>query len=465
VSYSKVRAITRVAEDGDGVDWVELARHASAAQLDKIVRGMRRARRNEAAAADPETAAWELRTRVRYDDSGNFVLTISGPAQFLPVVRAGLDAKKAELQRERDAAGRDDNGGHDDPGHEDRRERHGGYEDVLPVPPAAPGPHGDSAQATSPAAPAGAAPAEPAQDEPSLDEQAPGWPLGSTRHGMRAAMNSFFALQEQLRAEQAQLDPDALTPPVQPPAAAAQPSTASLPDASPPAAAGAGVSDAEALLALAQEALQAEKTIRPDVARRRRPQLTAQVDPLSGWARQADGELLPPSSLRAVMRTLPGRGGLLRLRPVTAADLRRFDLGRTAREANAALRELLGTLDGERCRFPGCTRHRNLHAHHVVFWSQGGPTDLANLVLVCRRHHTLIHAQGFQLVLHPDRRLDVRTADGARIVHHPAQPWGDPAALASGCGQLVSAETLPPDHCDARLDLHYAVSVLMAQAA
>jgi hypothetical protein len=116
VSYSKVRAITRVAEDGDGVDWVELARHSSPAQLDKIVRGVRRARANEAASADPEAAAWVVRTRVRYDDNGSFVLTISGPAQFLPVVRAGLDAKKAELQRERDAAAEDDQGGHDQGG-------------------------------------------------------------------------------------------------------------------------------------------------------------------------------------------------------------------------------------------------------------------------------------------------------------------------------------------------------------
>lgn len=86
-------------------------------------------------------------------------------------------------------------------------------------------------------------------------------------------------------------------------------------------------------------------------------------------------------------------------------------------------------------------------------------------MLVCARHHTLIHALGFSLVLHPDRRLEVHTADGVPILHHPAQPWGDPAALAHGCGQRVSAETLPPDHCDARLDLRYAVSVLMAQAA
>lgn len=104
VSYSKVRAITRVADPADGVDWVDLARHYSAAQLDKIVRGVRRAQANEEAEADPEQASWRLRTRTRYDDRGNFVLTVSGPADLLPVVRAGLDAKKTELRRARDVA-------------------------------------------------------------------------------------------------------------------------------------------------------------------------------------------------------------------------------------------------------------------------------------------------------------------------------------------------------------------------
>ena len=86
-------------------------------------------------------------------------------------------------------------------------------------------------------------------------------------------------------------------------------------------------------------------------------------------------------------------------------------------------------------------------------------------MLVCSRHHTLLHQHGFQLTLHPDRRLEIHTADGIPVLHHPAQPWGNPAELAAGGGQLVSAETLPPDHTDARLDLRYAVSVLLAQAA
>lgn len=140
------------------------------------------------------------------------------------------------------------------------------------------------------------------------------------------------------------------------------------------------VTDAEAVLALTQEALAAEKQAHPAVARARRPQVTTLIDPISGWARQADGELLPPTSLREMTKTLPGRAGLLPLRPVSAADLRRHDLGRAQRVVSPALRELLGALDGERCRFPGRTRHKKLHAHHVVYWSDGGPTDLGNLV-------------------------------------------------------------------------------------
>jgi hypothetical protein len=464
VSYSKVRAITRVAEPDDGIDWVALARHSSAAQLDTLVRGVSRAHANQHAQHDPDAAAWRLRTRTRYDEHGNFVLTIRGPAQLLPVVQAGLVAKKAQLHRERDtaaAAAAAAQAGQTTPAPSPAPSTPAGPQ--PPVPQFAPAEEvssGDTAEA-------GASAEDPAH----LDEQAQGWPAGTTRRQLDQAMDSFTALQADLRSEQTQPLDSTPTPVAQPaplapsPVPVVQPSPTSTPGDHADSAEPAAVTDADALLALAQDALEHEQSTRPDAARRRRPQLTAHIDPLSGWARQADGELLPPSSLTAVLKTLPGRGGVLRLRPLTPADLRRFDLGRSSREVSTALRELLGTVDGERCRFPGCTRHRTLHAHHVVYWSSGGPTDLANLVLLCSRHHTLLHAQGIQLVLHPDRRLEVHTADGVPVLHHPAPPWSDPAALASGCGQLVSAETLPPDHCTNRLDLHYAVAVLMAQAA
>ena len=44
--------------------------------------------------------------------------------------------------------------------------------------------------------------------------------------------------------------------------------------------------------------------------------------------------------------------------------------------------------------WPGCTTPPSLcEAHHVTWWSRGGPTTLDNLALLCHRHHTQIHAQ------------------------------------------------------------------------
>ncbi|HEY3669796.1 MAG TPA: HNH endonuclease signature motif containing protein [Acidimicrobiia bacterium] len=40
--------------------------------------------------------------------------------------------------------------------------------------------------------------------------------------------------------------------------------------------------------------------------------------------------------------------------------------------------------------------------HHIVHWSDGGPTDLDNLVLLCRRHHVDHHEGGWQIARAPD---------------------------------------------------------------
>ncbi|HEY3259894.1 MAG TPA: HNH endonuclease signature motif containing protein, partial [Pseudonocardiaceae bacterium] len=30
-------------------------------------------------------------------------------------------------------------------------------------------------------------------------------------------------------------------------------------------------------------------------------------------------------------------------------------------------------------------------AHHITHWADGGPTNLTNVVLLCGRHHRLVH--------------------------------------------------------------------------
>ena len=43
------------------------------------------------------------------------------------------------------------------------------------------------------------------------------------------------------------------------------------------------------------------------------------------------------------------------------------------------------------CQYPGCTATRELQAHHIVPVERGGATELANLILLCSRHHKLLH--------------------------------------------------------------------------
>ncbi len=51
----------------------------------------------------------------------------------------------------------------------------------------------------------------------------------------------------------------------------------------------------------------------------------------------------------------------------------------------------------ETCVVPGCDTANGLEAHHVVPFAKGGPTSLANLVLVCGHHHYLITHKGYEL--------------------------------------------------------------------
>src|SRR5947207_1071753 len=76
------------------------------------------------------------------------------------------------------------------------------------------------------------------------------------------------------------------------------------------------------------------------------------------------------------------------------------------------------------CRFPGCARPVSwCEAHHVVPWEDGGPTDRANLVLLCwRHHHDFAHHPRWQLKLLPDATVEVTTPDGRMLTICPRPP-------------------------------------------
>nr|MDQ3571159.1 HNH endonuclease [Actinomycetota bacterium] len=73
-----------------------------------------------------------------------------------------------------------------------------------------------------------------------------------------------------------------------------------------------------------------------------------------------------------------------------------LSVGRKTRSIPPAIRRALKSRDGG-CRFPGCSQRRFVDGHHVRHWAHGGETSMANLVLLCRRHHRLVHEGGFAL--------------------------------------------------------------------
>lgn len=58
------------------------------------------------------------------------------------------------------------------------------------------------------------------------------------------------------------------------------------------------------------------------------------------------------------------------------------------------------------CAFPGCGVAHRLIAHHIRYHDQDGPTELRNLVLLCRRHHRVVHHQALRIVPDPDAPPD-----------------------------------------------------------
>ena len=93
-------------------------------------------------------------------------------------------------------------------------------------------------------------------------------------------------------------------------------------------------------------------------------------------------------------------------------------LGRKTRTISAAQRRALRIRDGG-CQFPGCHRLRFLEAHHAQQWSHLGPTDLENLVLVCRFHHMLVHEGGYRVGALKDQGWIFHNPRGAAIPRVP----------------------------------------------
>ena len=145
-----------------------------------------------------------------------------------------------------------------------------------------------------------------------------------------------------------------------------------------------------------------------------------------------------------------------------------LSVGRRTRTVPPSIRRALERRDGG-CRFPGCGV-RFTDAHHVHHWADGGDTRLANLVLLCRRHHRAVHEGGFGVVLRDGRPYFTRP-DGRSLpdVPDPVQSESlgmnalrrDAARLELRIGPKTPSSTWNVE----RFDVGYAVDVLRGTGA
>jgi hypothetical protein len=146
-------------------------------------------------------------------------------------------------------------------------------------------------------------------------------------------------------------------------------------------------------------------------------QVTSSVETLLGLAGApaADIEFSLPISADVVER-LACDSSVTRI--LLDSESTVIDVGRSKRVVSGPARRALNARD-RTCRWPGCDRTASWSAaHHVVHWIHGGTTDLDNLVLLCHRHHWMVHEGDWQLV---------RSDDGRMLAIPPTVTFGPPA--------------------------------------
>ncbi|WP_146755226.1 DUF222 domain-containing protein [Arthrobacter sp. AQ5-05] len=122
-------------------------------------------------------------------------------------------------------------------------------------------------------------------------------------------------------------------------------------------------------------------------------------------------------------------------RPISAANVRRLacngdilpavmgdegavlDLGRELRGFTRAQRRAIAIRD-RGCIIPGCKHPASMsECHHVIPWSEGGPTSVENSAMLCEYHHLQVHAGLIKL----------RSINGVPyVVEIAGQPHGAP---------------------------------------
>ena len=106
------------------------------------------------------------------------------------------------------------------------------------------------------------------------------------------------------------------------------------------------------------------------------------------------------------------------------------------------------------CQFPGCESEHRLHAHHIIHWEHGGPTELDNLISLCHFHHHSVHEGGWNITA-TDHGWAFHDPNGNRY-HIPLLRLPTTTPLAESNGNLAGTGE--------RADMAFAINVLTTNA-
>lgn len=189
------------------------------------------------------------------------------------------------------------------------------------------------------------------------------------------------------------------------------------------------------------------------------PSLAHPADPLPGD--DAAGRAAPASSNEPVAAAgLVGAAVLAGYGPIDGASARMLAglatgldriachpqtgavLGVDRYRPSEEMRRFLSARD-QRCRFPGCNivPHR-ADQDHTIAAARGGPTTVANLSVLCRRHHMMKHHAGIGMVQWPGGEIEWTSRLGRRRRERAPGLLGRAEGATHGAAP-VSAEDAP----------------------
>ncbi len=185
------------------------------------------------------------------------------------------------------------------------------------------------------------------------------------------------------------------------------------------------VSDVDAFVAVAQAAV--DVAVRRD--RRDRFRVNLFMDPTG--ALLTTQHVAVPDSIKRLI-TCDGR-----IDPVFVDGSIPVSVGRSQRIIPDRLRRVVLFRDEHRCQVPGCTATRGLDLHHIIHWSDDGPTDSWNLITICSRHHRMHHTHRLGISGNADRPDTLRfvNAHGVEIRRSGAKPTAPSAPPSPIAGE------------------------------